>query len=430
MRTIFLAPVLLIAGLLGVGDAAEQSIGKPETALTAAPDAGARAAILSEYRARRAKMPDTAYAHHELALWCQQNGLETEAVVHFRLRVEAQKKEARAQKQWVHDWEPRLRKWKSWLATKGFRGEAETALNGVTDPRAVPAIWKVFATSKAPPDQRRAVQLLGQIECAASSRGLALLAVSGESAEVRRAAAETLRWRDPMEFAGVLIGLLRDPVKYEVRPVRGPGLPGSVTVKGTSIDLEHVYAPPPPPNIPIYPDDVMRFDAGGSPILSRHTDTVDLPFVWVGRGGFTYPSYGITPPGLPITSHIITPPHVPVEIHLGAMWRENWKSAQSAQRQLGGQVAALEQLKAMQRAANEQIVQVLNQAIGERLPADRAACYSWWYRKHGRTYTPPRERPRPTLTEFVPLDYLPREVGGLGYDPINGYYVRASTFGW
>ena len=416
MRTMIFAAVPWIAALNSAGEAAAQSAGKPSAAHATAPDAGAaRASVVAEYQARRARMSDTAYAHHELGLWCRLNRLESEAVVQFRLQVEAQKKEARAQKKSVHEWEPRLRKWKSWLSTKGLKDEAETALVGVNDARAVPAIWKVFAAGKSV-DQRRAVQLLGQIESAEASRGLALLAVSGESSEVRRAATETLRWRDPMEFAGVLIGLLRDPIRYEARPVRGPGMPGSVTIKGTSVNLEHVYAPPPPPDIPIFPVDEVKFDAQGMPVLFRHTDTVDLPFVWVYLGGYTMPSQG-------------PKPHVPVVIQLGAMWRENWRSAQSAQRQLGDEVAAIERLRGLQRAANEQIVQVLNQAIDQRLPADRAACYAWWYRQHGRTYTPPRERPRPTLTEDVPLDVLPRVVGGLGFDPITGYYVRASTFG-
>ena len=250
MRTILCIPVLLLAGLSRADEAAEPPREKPAIA---APDAGARASVLAEYQALRGRIPDTAYAHHQLGLWCRENGLETEAVVQFRLQGEAQKKEARTQKRWVHDWEPRLRRWKSWLMTKGYRERAETALAGVTDPQAVPAIWKVYAAGKAA-DQRRAVQLLGQIPSASASRGLALLAVSSESAEVRRTAAQTLRWRDPLEFAGVLIGLLRDPVEYDVRPVRGPGLPGSVTVKGPSVNVEHVYAPPPPPNIPILPE--------------------------------------------------------------------------------------------------------------------------------------------------------------------------------
>jgi hypothetical protein len=69
-----------------------------------------------------------------------------------------------------------------------------------------------------------------------------------------------------MEFAGVLVGLIREPIQYRVQPVRGPGLPGSVTVAGPSIDIEHVYAPPSPSNISIArvaPDDRLAFDAQG-----------------------------------------------------------------------------------------------------------------------------------------------------------------------
>ncbi len=346
-----LAAVILGLGLASAGGAAAQAVGEPSAARATGADARAKASVRSEYEARCAEMPDTAYSHHELGLWCQQNRLGTEAVIQSRLQAEVQKKEARTQKKWIREWEPRLRRWKSWLGTKGYRERAETALAGLTDPRAVPAIWKVFASGKAP-DQRRAVLLLGQIQCAAASRGLALLAVSSESAEVRRAATETLRWRDPMDFAGVLIGLLRDPVEYEVRPVRGPGLPGAVIVKGASFDLEHVYAPPPPPSIPIFPDDDVRFDAHGMPVLLRHTDTVALPFVWVDSQGYSYPSHGITPPGVPIVSQIIIPPHAPVAIHLGAMWRENWTSAQSAQRQLSDEAAAMGRIRA--RAARRQ----------------------------------------------------------------------------
>ena len=64
---------------------------------------------------------------------------------------------------------------------------------------------------------------------------------------------ETLCWRDPLEFADLLIGLLRDPIRYSVRSIGGPGVPGTLTVKGALIDLERVYSPPPPPNLSIAP---------------------------------------------------------------------------------------------------------------------------------------------------------------------------------
>jgi len=92
-----------------------------------------------------------------------------------------------------------------------------------------------------PADHERAVQLLGQIDAAGSSRGLAYLAVHDTSAEVRRAATETLKRRDPREFAGLLVALLRDPIKYEVRPVGGPGDLGHSLPCGKGWALSRAY---------------------------------------------------------------------------------------------------------------------------------------------------------------------------------------------
>jgi hypothetical protein len=109
------------------------------------------------------------------------------------------------------------------------------------------------------------------------------------------------------------------------------------------------------------------------------------------------------------------------------MWVENWKSADSAQDQLEGDVAAIERENDVQRAANAQIVQVLSLAIGQRLPADRAGCRAWLIARLGRTVMAEAAPPlRPTLSEFVPLQYLPGIVAGLGFDPIWGYYLRAA----
>jgi hypothetical protein len=217
-----------------------------------------------------------------------------------------------------------------------------------------------------------------------------------------------------VEFADVLIGLLRDPVKYEVRPVGGPGRPGSLTIKGRPFDIERIYAPPPDP--PVLPGDELRLDARGLPILIRYTDAADMPFAWVDPYGQTYPS------------GCVIPPHVPVAIQLGQMWRENWRSAQSAQRQLRGDIDAIERRNDLQRAANQRVLQALGDATGQRLPADRSAWCAWWFSRIGRTYTPDTEPPRPASTEIVPLDYLPRDVGGLGFDPSTGYKLRVPTF--
>jgi hypothetical protein len=441
MMKVLYCSVLLAAGSTGADQAAVPRVGARATVCPASRDADGSAAVLAEYNARRETINNTPDAHFALGVWCEQKGLKAEAMVEFAAtlaldagreaawkhlgfkrhkgrwmtesQIAAHEHEARAQRRADRQWEPRLRRWKSWLAVKAKEGEAEAALAGVTDPRAVPSVRRVFATGRVH-DQRQAVQLLGHIPGAAASRELAILAVSGESAEVRRTAIETVRWRDPLEFADVLIGLLRDPVKYDVRPVGGPGLPGSVTVKGCAFNVERIYAPPPPPDLPIYPGEEVSLDGGGLPIIVRHTDETVLPFAWVEKG-YTFPS------------GCIIPPHVPVGIQLGAMWLENWKSAHSAEKQLRGDVAAINRGNDLLRAANAQVVQVLCQTTGKRLPVDRAAWRAWWFRRLGRTQTPRFEPPRPTLTEFVPLDYLPGIVGGVGFDPLTGYYLRVPT---
>jgi len=77
----------------------------------------------------------------------------------------------------------------------------------------------------------------------------------------------------------------------------------------------------------------------------------------------------------------------------------------------------------LEHAANAQVVDVLSRCVGERLPVDREACRRWWFKRLGQTPIGRSESLHPTLTEMVPLDYLPRNVGGLGFDPVGGYFL-------
>ena len=131
------------------------------------------------------------------------------------------------------------------LGEKSKHDEAEQALSEVLDPRAVPSVWSVFIAGTTA-NHMMGVQLLGQIDTGSSSRALAHLSIFDDSpVEVRRTSPQkTLTRRDPREFAGMLIALLRDPLKYEVRPVGGPGSPGAILVKGKQFNVQRIYAPP------------------------------------------------------------------------------------------------------------------------------------------------------------------------------------------
>src|SRR5262249_12073977 len=143
---------------------------------------------------------------------------------------------------------------------------AEAALAALGDPKAAAAVYREFGLRGAA-DQLIAVQVLGQIDAPLSSQALAILAVYGVTPQVRRRATESLRARDPADFAGALIDLLADPLKYEVRPVGGPGSPGVLFVEGEKFDVKRFYAPPPAPDVVPRPGDIIAYDDAGMPSL-------------------------------------------------------------------------------------------------------------------------------------------------------------------
>ena len=110
----------------------------------------------------------------------------------------------------------------------------------MTDPRAVPMIWAVFARGSER-SRVAAVQMLGQIDGPSASNALAALAVFNASAEVRARAIETLARRDPRDVIGRLINLVRKPLKYEVRRPGGPGTSGVLFVEGERYNVRRMY---------------------------------------------------------------------------------------------------------------------------------------------------------------------------------------------
>jgi Pretoxin HINT domain len=196
------------------------------------------AETLDEYDRKRAQAREKVDDHWKLALWCEENGLVDESRAHLtaitrldpsrssawrrlgyelhqgRWRTAAQiaedKVEQAVQSRENARWLKILSGCAKDLKTQAGRDAAEALLVDVVDPRAVPAAWRVFVQD-SPGDQTRAVQLFGQIHDPASTRALALIALFSPLAGSRRAAMETLAWRDPHEAAGLLVSLLRDP---------------------------------------------------------------------------------------------------------------------------------------------------------------------------------------------------------------------------
>ena len=228
----------------------------------------AMSARLAEYNGRRDRLAPTAEAHWKLALWCEQAGLKAEAKAHLADRDPARTRprgglEApgvqEGRRPMGHGGPAHRRADRGQgpepgqcpleaaadpvarLAARQGQGQEaggrEGARGGDRAPRRPRGLVGTGGRRRRAL-QEKAVQVLGQIEAPGSTRALAMLSVLGRSVEVRRAAVTILRRRDPRDYLGVLIGMVRDPLKYEVRPGSATELAGRTVRRGPAIQRQ------------------------------------------------------------------------------------------------------------------------------------------------------------------------------------------------
>ena len=457
------------------------------------------AATLAEYESRRLKAPYTADGQWSLGLWADEHGLKDQAKAHLtavtrlapsrdeawkrlgykkqegrwvtEAQLVAEKVEREAQKLADRKWKTLLERYKAMLVQPSRREEAEESLAGVTDPRAVPSIAQAFVTGRAA-DQLRAVQLLGQVEAPSASRVLAGLAVLSDSAEVRRKATETLKLRDPRDFVRLWIALIRKPIHYVVKPVGGPGSPGTLFVEGQRVNLQRIYSPPPLPTVPYLPGATLDYDQNGLPVLhqslGRFTDpqhispsevlknqaaeladksrmiagfsqqlarssnvgTAHLFADVAGRlsGPYNNIIHRYSPNADPRSGFYLAVYARELTVPIGEMIRETQVSAEVAKQQLASDVATLDGTNAAIRRANEPVLQALKDITGGDLGEDGTSWNRWWADREGFVAITAQDTPRPTLYEQVAPSYTPQAAPAILPTQVVGFIQGHSCF--
>ena len=447
-------------------------------------DEGARA-LLADYDLRRSRAAYTADAQWALGLWADEQGLHDQARAHFtavtrldpareiawkRLgykkhdgrwatdaQLAAEKTEADAQKQADRTWKPLLEKWRGMLDKPSRQAEARALLLGVTDPRALPSIAHVFGTNRAS-DQQVAVGLLGQIESPQASRGLAALAVFSSAADVRRTAVETLRHRDPRDFVGLWIALIRPLIKYEVKPVGGPGSPGTLFIVGQKANTRRVYKPIEAPDPAAYAGMTPTYGPDGLPVLVgssasiglgiTDSEAVTIAFL-SGRlpQNSSLPNLSMihsegelaakvqaathsSPRSINLNLNALTPsqggrflgslpifgasdgPLRPVierdvQVPIGRMMLEADASARVAQDQIARDVATLDKQNGATHRANEPTLLALRDVTHQDFGEDQDRWNQWWINQQGYALANDSTTQPPTFVEEVPINFTP-----------------------
>jgi hypothetical protein len=429
IQTVVLSSILLLLPAQS-GDRTTSALrGQPGIKVDEAKDS---AEALAKYNELKEKTPKTAAAHSKLAAWCEEHGLKAEAYVHYAevVRLDPKREAAwhklgykKYRNRWMTDaqiaeledqrnsdriWAPRLKKiHRDIHGSNGAkkRDQAQAALDAIVDPKTIPSLYREFAGS-GQTDQLILVQILGQIDKRLSTEVLAMLSVYGQTSEVRRRAAETLRGRPAEDYIELLVGLMVDPLKYEVRPVGGPGSPGVLFVEGERFNVARFYAPP-APNIVWRPGDMISFDASRMPVIIQNVGTTSVTR------------------GVPGSKTLVTRTDQTEfgEYSVAQMMAEAQKAAVAAEAQLESDVAQIKEINANRRQFNDIVVTVAAYATGK----SRGQTAKEWRdaiagEKNYRKY-PSSQPPKPTVAEMVPLAYSPVVVPRLAFLTLTKTYV-------
>ncbi len=374
-----------------------------------------------------AQAADKAEAQLKLAAWCEQKKLKAQAITHYERVTEldpsrdiawkhlgykkqgnrwikpevvaAQKQEADIQKHANKHWRPILEKLRDDLDSKDEkrrqRGERERA--NVTDPRAVPMIWGLFAMGPEGA-QKAAISMLEQIEGPAASYALAALAVFSLREEVERRASAILAHRDLRDILTRLISMIRKPFKYQVKPVSGPGSTGVLFVEGEKFNVQRVYRSMPvdpslmPASAQAALDEInalnLNPDRGATPLARQLQATSSS-------------SLAADPLGY-LAAQVVSSGSSPKDVRRSISQLERVAQANATlQQSLVQDVQTLEAINQQIVQINERVLPIIETASGQKLGVEPDKWKSWWSDQLGYAFQSSQPAIKPTFTEFV-----------------------------
>ena len=237
--------------------------------------------------------------HVRLGLWCEANGLKPEALAHFttalqldphheatwrhlgyikhhgrwmsREQIAADEREALAQKHADRHWEPLLHRWaaelreprrralpRQTLRRSRTRWQSLRSCGSSARARQPGRSWRCVFSGRSMPRP--------PLCCWRASRFTATTPACGRQRPKR------FRGREPRDYAGRLVNLIRAPMTYEMRPVGGPGSQGVLVVDSPRFRITRTYNAPPAFRLASNFRGYVGYDLNGMPLVMSGND--------------------------------------------------------------------------------------------------------------------------------------------------------------
>ncbi len=357
-------------------------------------------------------------AHIKLALWCETQGLASEAHLHFSAAAHLNPRndvawkhlgyvayhghwvtrEQRANAERIADhqrkadqvWKARLEQWRKWLSDDTLRAQAEAALGEVREPAAVPSIIRVFAGGSQP-EPMWAVRLLDRFNnVPEATRALARIAVMSADRSVRASAIDALRGRTQRDFVGDLVDQIQQPIQYRIEPVRGPGSPGVLDIDAARFSMRRLYDAPAVANFTSAFFGYIGYDPFGMPVIASGREMNRIASE-IQRGDVAAQARDLRA----------------IEERTAQMIATANFKAEVARQALYDDVKAIELHNTECDAVNSRVLAVLRAVTGEDFGDDADAWYAWWYDRLGYRYeAPPKVSLVQSVIQQLPSPYI------------------------
>ena len=228
--------------------------------------------------------------------------------------------------------------------------------------------------------------MLGHIDGPAASSTLAALAIFCPRTEVRNRAFDCLLSRDLREIMTRLIGMIRKPFKYQVRPVNGPGSTGVLFVEGETFNVERVYR-----SMPLDPSLAPQIAANSRPNTPLMVENqIALP-PNAGGDPFDY-----------LAAQVASTAGSSRELRDGLSQLQQVRQAnQAVARTLVEDVRTIEAINDQINTLNARLLPIVESATGQKLGAEPEKWKNWWTDKLGYAFQASQPTTKPTLTDIV-----------------------------